>query len=88
MIRRHVIVTGRVQGVWFRDSCQTLARRAGVAGWVRNRPDGSVEAVFEGEDGAVEALLTWCHEGPERARVDSVAITELAVEGSAGFWVR
>lgn len=88
MVRRHVIVTGAVQGVWFRDTCQGLARRAGVAGWIRNRPDGSVEAVFEGDDDAVDKLVAWCHEGPERARVDAVEVTAQPVEGSAGFWVR
>ena len=88
MIRRHVVVTGSVQGVWFRDTCQGLARRAGVAGWIRNRSDGSVEAVFEGPEPAVDELVAWCHDGPERARVDAVTVDEQAVEGSAGFWIR
>jgi acylphosphatase len=83
-----VVVTGSVQGVWFRDSCQNLARRAGVAGWVRNRLDGSVEAIFEGEADAVDALVAWCHEGPERARVEAVTVTDEPVEGAAGFWIR
>jgi acylphosphatase len=88
MVRRHVVITGHVQGVWFRDSCQQRARRSGVAGWVRNRPDGSVEAIFEGDDDAVEALVDWCREGPERARVDHVEVGDQPVEGAAGFWVR
>ena len=88
MIRRHVVIAGSVQGVWFRDTCQGIARREGVAGWIRNRPDGTVEAVFEGEDAAVDRLLEWCREGPERARVDTVTVTDQPVEGSAGFWVR
>jgi acylphosphatase len=88
VIRRHVVVTGAVQGVWFRDTCQGLARRSDVAGWIRNRADGSVEAIFEGHDVDVERLVAWCSEGPDRARVDSVTVTEQAVEGAAGFWVR
>jgi acylphosphatase len=88
MVRRRVVVTGLVQGVWFRDTCQSRARRSGVSGWIRNRADGSVEAVFEGENDAVDALVAWCHEGPDRARVDAVEVTEQPVEGAAGFWVR
>lgn len=87
-IRVHVVVTGRVQGVWFRDSCQQRARQRGVAGWVRNLADGSVEAIFEGEEDAVEAMVAWCHDGPERAQVDAVAVTHHPAEGAAGFWVR
>ncbi len=87
-IRVHVVVTGRVQGVWFRDSCQQRARQRGVAGWVRNLADGSVEAIFEGEEDAVEAMVAWCREGPERARVDDVEATHVPAEGAAGFWVR
>lgn len=88
MVRRHVVVTGAVQGVWFRDTCQNVARRAGVAGWIRNRTDGSVEAIFEGPDDAVDQLVAWCHEGPERAEVAQVTVTDEPVEGSAGFWIR
>ncbi len=86
--RRRVVVTGRVQGVWFRDSCRTEARANGVAGWVRNRSDGAVEAEFEGPPAAVERMVGWCHEGPPRARVDHVDVTDVAIVGERGFRVR
>ena len=88
-IRRHVIVSGRVQGVFFRDSTQREARRLGVDGWVRNLEDGTVEAVFEGRPSAVEALLDFCRRGPERARVDRLDVDAARPpEGLAGFEVR
>jgi acylphosphatase len=88
MLRRRVIVHGRVQGVWFRGATQAEARAAGVAGWVRNRPDGSVEAVFEGPPPEVARLLAFCREGPPSARVDRVEELEEAPEGLSGFEVR
>lgn len=88
MERRRVIVTGRVQNVWFRDSCRTEALARGVSGWVRNRPEGSVEAVFEGSPAAVEAMITWCRTGPPRARVDRVEVIVEPVEGESGFSIR
>jgi acylphosphatase len=88
LIRRRVEVTGRVQGVFFRDSVQRDARAHGVAGWVTNRSDGAVEAVFEGETDAVEALVEFCRHGPERASVDDVAVHEEEPEGLDGFGVR
>jgi acylphosphatase len=87
VIRRRVVVTGRVQGVFFRDSARSEARRCGVAGWVTNRDDGSVEAVLEGEPDAVEALVAWLRHGPERARVDRHTVTEEEPEGEVGFRV-
>ncbi len=87
-IRRHVIVSGRVQGVFFRDSTRREAERLGVAGWVRNVDDGTVEAVLEGEASAVEAMLEFCRRGPERARVDSLEVAEQAVEGLRDFEIR
>jgi acylphosphatase len=87
VIRRRVVVTGRVQGVFFRDSTRTEARRRGVAGWVANRPDGSVEAVFEGDPDAVAALVAWTRHGPEHARVDEQTVTEEEPEGERGFRV-
>lgn len=87
MVRRRVVVTGRVQGVFFRDSTRREARRRGVAGWVTNRPDGSVEAVFEGDPEAVEALVAWAHRGPVRARVDGCTVTEEEQAGEVGFRV-
>jgi len=74
-VRAHAIITGRVQGVFFRLETQNAARRHGVTGWVRNKMDGSVEAVFEGEEADVTATLTWCREGPPRARVSNVEVT-------------
>jgi acylphosphatase len=86
--RRRVVVHGRVQGVFFRDSTAREARARGVAGWVRNRDDGTVEAVFEGPAGAVQALVAWAGEGPEHARVERVEAHEEPAEGLSGFDVR
>jgi len=83
-----VIVRGRVQGVAFRAFTADEARRAGVAGWVRNRPDGSVEAAFEGARGAVEALLAFVRRGPRSARVDDVEVIEEPLAGGAFFEIR
>ncbi len=89
VIARHLIITGRVQGVFFRLETQRAAERFGVAGWVRNRADGSVEAFLEGEDQAVEALTQWCRHGPPRARVDAVKVEARSYEGrTKGFEVR
>jgi acylphosphatase len=88
MIRRHAIVKGDVQGVFFRDSTRDRAQSRGVAGWVTNRPDGSVEAVFEGEADAVESMLRFVKEGPRRAEVRDVEITEEEPGGLQGFEVR
>jgi acylphosphatase len=74
-----------VQGVFFRDTARRMARSRGVAGWVRNNPDGTVEAAFEGEREAVEGLVRWCHEGPRGAAVDRVEATEEEPEGLTGF---
>jgi acylphosphatase len=87
-IRRRVAVSGRVQGVAFRASTRAEARRRGVAGWVRNCADGSVEAVFEGAAAEVDALVAWCRAGPRFARVAGVAVAEETPEGLAGFEVR
>jgi acylphosphatase len=87
-IRRRVVVRGRVQGVTFRGSTRDEARRAGLDGWVRNAPDGSVEAVFEGEDTAVAALLDFCRHGPPWAEVRSVEVVEEAPTGERGFHIQ
>ena len=73
--RAHVFVTGRVQGVFFRSQTRHIADRYGVNGWVRNLPDGRVEAVFEGEKEAVEALIEFCKRGPSGARVTNVDLS-------------
>jgi acylphosphatase len=87
VIRRHVDVSGRVQGVWFRQACAERARMAGLAGWVRNRRDGQVEAVFEGDEDRVRAMVDWCRQGPERALVTAVEVTAEEPEGLTGFRV-
>jgi len=86
-IRRRVIVRGRVQGVFFRASTRERAREVGAAGWVRNRPDGSVEAVFEGKPACVAAMLEFCRGGPRWARVDAVEEVVEEPEGLRGFEV-
>lgn len=73
-LRARVIVHGRVQGVWFRQSTKDEAERLGVAGWVRNLPDRTVEAVFEGERSKVEEIVGWCHRGPAGAAITKVDI--------------
>ncbi|MGA8988156.1 acylphosphatase [Aeromicrobium sp.] len=88
MIRRRVVVRGTVQGVFFRATCQQEARRCHVNGWVSNRSDGSVEAVFEGAPIAVESMLEWAHHGPPRAVVESVDVTDEEPTGTLGFTAR
>jgi acylphosphatase len=88
MIRRRVVVHGFVQGVFFRETTRRRAMSTGVAGWVRNRSDGTVEAVFEGGREAVERLVDFCREGPRGARVDWVDVEAEEPEGLAGFRTR
>jgi acylphosphatase len=88
VIRRRVVARGRVQGVFFRDTTRREARSAGVAGWVRNRPDGAVEAVFEGDEDAVERMLDFVRRGPGHAEVEDVEVSEEEPEGLGGFDVR
>jgi acylphosphatase len=87
IIRRHVLVSGRVQGVFFRDSCRREAVTRGVWGWIANRDDGAVEAIFEGPSRAVEAVVDWCRMGPVRAEVTQVRVTEEEPRGGRGFRV-
>jgi acylphosphatase len=87
-VARRVRVRGRVQGVFFRDSTRREASSRGVAGWVRNCDDGTVEAWFEGDADAVRALVAWCSSGPSQASVSDVAVTEAEPEGLDGFDVR
>jgi acylphosphatase len=86
--RRRVVVHGHVQGVFFRDSCRREAETRGVAGWITNRRDGAVEAVFEGDPDAVTALVEFCRRGPRGADVRSVDETSEEPEGLSGFQVR
>jgi acylphosphatase len=83
-VRRRVVVRGDVQGVFFRDSTRDEAQARGVSGSVTNRADGAVEAVFEGSREAVDALIAFCREGPSRADVEDVEVTEEEPEGSGG----
>jgi acylphosphatase len=87
-VRRRVVVHGFVQGVFFRDTVRRQALQRGVAGWVRNNPNGTVEAVFEGEPDGVQRLVKLCHKGPRGARVDRVEVSEEDVEGLPSFSVR
>ncbi len=87
-VRRRVVVSGKVQGVFFRDATRREAERLGVSGWVRNRDDGTVEAVFEGAVEAVEELVAWCRIGPPHARVDDVQAIDEAAEDLRGFEIR
>ena len=88
VVRRRLQVTGRVQGVWFRESCREVADRLGVTGSVRNRADGTVEVVVEGPAQEVEALVAWCRHGPPAAEVTGVEVAEERPEGLTGFRVR
>ena len=87
-IRAHVFVSGTVQGVRYRASTRDAARDHGVAGWVRNLDDGRVEAVFEGSDESVEAMIEWCHTGSRMASVDDVDVSYEDPTGESGFQVR
>jgi acylphosphatase len=88
MIRRHVFVSGNVQGVFFRYEARERARSGGLAGWIRNLPDGRVETVFEGPEDAVEAMVDWCRTGPRGAEVTDVEALAEDPEGLEGFEVR
>jgi len=88
MIRRRVIAHGRVQGVFFRDSVRRRAESLGVAGWARNRDDGTAEAVFEGEEDAVSSMVEYCRRGPGRAEVERVEVSEEDPAGEDSFQIR
>lgn len=88
MIRVHVVVHGRVQGVFFRDTTRRRAAERGVAGWVRNRPDGTVEAIFEGPREPVDAMVDFCRQGPRGAAVERLELSEERPEELSGFEVR
>ncbi len=81
-------MSGRVQGVFFRDTCRRTAEATGVSGWVRNRADGRVEALFEGSPEAVERMVAWCRQGPSLAVVEHVEIFDSELSGAEGFGLR
>ena len=80
-IRAHVVVTGRVQGVFFRMETKRAAERTGVSGWVKNKNDGTVEAAFEGDEDRVNSVVEWCREGPPYARVIKVDVNRQDYQG-------
>ena len=88
MTRRRVVISGRVQGVFFRDSVRRRAESASVSGWVRNTPEGTVEAVFEGDPSSVDEMIELCRRGPSRADVAAVEVVDEEPEGLSGFEVR
>jgi acylphosphatase len=88
LTRRRVVAHGRVQGVFFRDTVRRRAEALGVSGWASNRDDGTVEAVFEGADESVEAMVELCRHGPGRAEVTELEVTAEEPEGLQGFHVR
>jgi acylphosphatase len=88
LVRRRVVVHGRVQGVWFRESARRRAEQLGLAGWVRNRQDGAVEAELEGEAEGVEVLTAWFRHGPPGACIELLEMEELAPAGACEFQVR
>ncbi len=88
IVRIHVFVSGKVQGVGYRYATVSEARKLGLGGWVRNLPDGRVEAVFEGTKEAVERIIVWCDRGPAPALVSDVEVEYREPEGIEGFEVR
>ena len=88
VVRRRVLISGRVQGVFFRDTCRRVASQLGVAGWVRNLGDGRVEAVFEGEPDSVGRMVNWAHRGPSQASVTAVDVQDEPLEGLGTFEIR
>ena len=88
LVRYRVLVSGRVQGVFFRDTCRRLAQENGVSGWVRNLPDGRVEAVFEGSPQNVARLVDWSRHGPRLAQVENIGIHPEPPEGLPDFQIR
>jgi len=87
-IQLHVMISGRVQGVWYRANTKQKAEELGLTGWVKNAADGNVEAVFEGEESTVDEMIAWCRVGPPLAQVDDVKIIRKRVDGEfIGFTI-
>jgi acylphosphatase len=85
--RAHVVVAGRVQGVFFRAEARSRASSLDLGGWVRNNPDGTVEAVFEGDRERVDSMVAWCRRGPSHADVENIEVTWEEPKGESGFAV-
>ncbi|MBC7081243.1 MAG: acylphosphatase [Thermoplasmatales archaeon] len=88
MKRVSVRIYGKVQGVWFRAHTKEMADKLGLCGWVKNMPDGSVWAVFEGDERRIEEMIEWCHHGPPLARVERVEINEEEPKGEKDFRIK
>lgn len=88
MVRRHLVITGHVQGVNFRFETYRTARSLGAVGWVRNQPDGTVEAEVEGPDDVVDQVVAWCQDGPSAAVVESVEVTDVSPLGETSFEIQ
>lgn len=88
MMRWHIEIEGRVQGVFYRKSTKEKADSLGLSGWVKNEPNGAVTAEAEGDESTLKALVDWCHVGPPAAQVSSVKVTEVELQGDSGFSVR
>jgi acylphosphatase len=88
VVARRLVIHGRVQGVWFRDTLRRVARDAGVSGWAANSDEGTVVALVEGPAEGVARVVEFAHQGPERARVERVQVSEVSVEGRTGFEIR
>ncbi len=86
-VRRRVRLTGRVQGVFFRDETRVRAESSGIVGWIRNNPDGTVEAALEGPENEVERLVAWCRRGPSGARVEDIRVEPEELQSERGFAV-
>jgi len=85
----HVVISGRVQGVWFRANTKQKAEQLGVTGWVKNTADGKVEAIFEGDKKHIQEMIDWCHQGPPSAQIEQVEITEQSLSnGFDGFSIK
>ena len=88
-INAHLVISGQVQGVWFRAKTKQKAQELGLTGWVRNTSNGCVEAIFEGEEEKVENMIKWCHHGPPMAKVDDVVVKkQTKTIGFDGFSIR
>lgn len=88
IVRVHLFISGRVQGVYFRASVEDLSQELGLSGWARNLSDGRVEIVFEGEKEKVNKAIAWCHKGPPGAKVDEVVVLNEKPEGETGFRIK